>query len=739
MKRTTLLCTVLLACGGSTTGDDGLAVDLSFADDVLPAPPGISWRLSVEWPDGSARREGSYVPGEPLTVPAVPHGPSRQVSVELFTNDGHVYYHGRSEPFDFDGGSQRVAVVLQSSPGGSINIIGAAGAFEDAADITHTRTVTLNIQVDFGTRVRVSHDAITVRDQGEERELTDLMPWAGGGYGYRWEGWQLDATPCCDASQPDPSACAPRNECKQPTSVYAVLFDDDDYPSEILEATIDFDSRNWSCPDGAIGSGVCVPTCGDLLLDPCDRAILVDATSSAAADQQDGITWSTAFSDLQTALGVAAPGDEIWVAAGVYPPDEGPLATDEDSESTFQLKESVGMYGCFSGSEAIRDQRNCAAHETLLWGDLDGEPSINAATAYHVVRAGQVSDATILDGFVITDGYADGGNTDDAGGGMYIRDGQPTIRNCVFRNNSAMRGGGLYADNSAALFVDVTFEDNRALFAGGGVAVRGDHAPTFEDCTFARNRVSGSPSGPDDHWGGAGLNVERTPNASTIALTMHRCRFVGNEATNTPGGAIYSGASLVSSTRTSVFNSLFLGNRAQNGGAVYNQGTGAIELINVTMASNCNSWYRNDAAVPEPVEECLFGDTLFQGTVHNADVSGTVVLANIISWNNAPTELIGTIEATYSCVAGGATGAGNIDCNPSFIDADGADDVPGTVDDDLRLSAGSPAIDAGDNREVPVNGSLDLDGEARFVDDPATTDTGIGAGPVVDMGAYEYH
>jgi hypothetical protein len=76
-----------------------------------------------------------------------------------------------------------------------------------------------------------------------------------------------------------------------------------------------------------------------------------------------------------------------------------------------------------------------------------------------------------------------------------------------------------------------------------------------------------------------------------------------------------------------------------------------------------------------------------------------------------------------------------------FVDPDGEDDVFGTVDDDLRLQPGSPCIDAGTNE--PVLGpdpacTGDLDGNQRFVDDPATGDTGFGDAPIIDMGAYEF-
>ena len=40
-------------------------------------------------------------------------------------------------------------------------------------------------------------------------------------------------------------------------------------------------------------------------------------------------------------------------------------------------------------------------------------------------------------------------------------------------------------------------------------------------------------------------------------------------------------------------------------------------------------------------------------------------------------------------------GAGNLDSDPMFVDADGPDDIAGAADDNLRLMPGSLAIDAG--------------------------------------------
>jgi hypothetical protein len=72
-----------------------------------------------------------------------------------------------------------------------------------------------------------------------------------------------------------------------------------------------------------------------------------------------------------------------------------------------------------------------------------------------------------------------------------------------------------------------------------------------------------------------------------------------------------------------------------------------------------------------------------------------------------------------------------------FLDPDGPDNVLGTEDDDLHLTAGSPCIDAGDNA-APNLPSTDIDGDNRRIDDPTVPDTGNGDPPIVDIGADEF-
>jgi hypothetical protein len=87
-----------------------------------------------------------------------------------------------------------------------------------------------------------------------------------------------------------------------------------------------------------------------------------------------------------------------------------------------------------------------------------------------------------------------------------------------------------------------------------------------------------------------------------------------------------------------------------------------------------------------------------------------------------------TMEVHHSLVegwSGSMGGVGNSGDDPMFVDADGADDIANTEDDDLRFLPVSPAINGGDPDETYLS-ATDLDGHARVL---------CGR---VDMGAYEF-
>jgi len=72
--------------------------------------------------------------------------------------------------------------------------------------------------------------------------------------------------------------------------------------------------------------------------------IHVDADAGGA---NDGTSWEDAFVYLQDALAAAEPGNEIWIAEGVYRPDQGGGVTAGDREARFVVPAGLALYGGF--------------------------------------------------------------------------------------------------------------------------------------------------------------------------------------------------------------------------------------------------------------------------------------------------------------------------------------------------------------------------------------------------------
>ncbi len=119
--------------------------------------------------------------------------------------------------------------------------------------------------------------------------------------------------------------------------------------------------------------------------------IYVDADAPGPA--HDGLSWSTAYTTVQEALVAAASGDEIWVAQGVYYPDEGVGQTDNVLTSTFTLTTGVALYGGFApGVDADEwSERDWETYLTVLSGDLEQNDALTR-TAWSPTRT--ISSAT---------------------------------------------------------------------------------------------------------------------------------------------------------------------------------------------------------------------------------------------------------------------------------------------------------------------------------------------------------
>ena len=292
-----------------------------------------------------------------------------------------------------------------------------------------------------------------------------------------------------------------------------------------------------------------------LLALPAQAAVLyVDASATGAGT---GASWADAYVSLQDALAAARAGDEVWVADGVYRPDEGAAQTEGRRASTFSLKNGVAVYGGFAGGEAAREARDPAANVTVLSGDL-GALGVTGDNAFHVVTASGVGATAVLDGFIVRDGAATGTAQNALGGGLYVRGTDPavgpTLRALTVRTNRASSGGGLYASQAAPLVEGVVFEENQAGGSfdggsGGGAYVEGG-AAVFSGVTFRANTGSS----------GAGLYAT---GAQTVTVQASRFESNGPADYGGVGGGLYGTAPVV------VRDVVFRGNRAYNGAGAY--------------------------------------------------------------------------------------------------------------------------------------------------------------------------
>ncbi len=241
----------------------------------------------------------------------------------------------------------------------------------------------------------------------------------------------------------------------------------------------------------------------------------------------NGTSWDNAFGDLQQAIAAARQmkGAQIWVAAGTYVP-----ASNGDRNASFHIPDGVVLLGGFAGYENSPAQRDWRRNLTVLSGEI-GSPSSLKDNSFTVVYTRNVSSATVVDGFVITAGAANGtgqkGNLTRSGGGWY-NDGSngysnPTVRNCLFVNNYGRDGAGMYniATNGVAnpRIDNCQFISNHADLDGGALFNNGSFgicSPVVTNCLFEENEAS---------YGAGIMNLAETGESRPV---ISHCTFTRN-------------------------------------------------------------------------------------------------------------------------------------------------------------------------------------------------------------------
>jgi len=459
-----------------------------------------------------------------------------------------------------------------------------------------------------------------------------------------------------------------------------------------------------------------------------DTIIFASSTGITSGSCQN---WENAC-DLQYALSIALPNTEIWVKSGTYKPGTNRV-------DTFTLKDGVEIYGGFLGNETDREERDWVSHLTILSGNID---SLDDKNSYHVVTASGTNSTAILDGFVITLGYADGsGPNESNGGGMLNISGSPTIANVIFQNNYVDNdgggmynsngsnptltnivfdgneanqasgaygyGGGMHNDASSPTLANVRFSSNSAVNGGGMSNINGS-APSITQAVFELNQVI--------YFGGGLFN--NTQSAPIIDKTV----FVENNSVR--GGAVFN----IDSTAT-IANTLFHKNTATaRGGAILNLSSNSsitaatISVMNstfyenqVTNADTVGGGLANESSLTLSSIATLVNNIFWGNTALNANLEETQI-ANVKKTGGPDS----TTNTTYNIIQyGGWPGSGNLITDPLFVSAGNSN---------FHLQSSSPAIDNGTIINCPAE---DMEGISR-------PQTGTSGNPICDIGAYEF-
>ena len=322
-----------------------------------------------------------------------------------------------------------------------------------------------------------------------------------------------------------------------------------------------------------------------LLWAATQQAFTQTYVNHAASGNNDGTSWADAYTELATALDNYSEGDEIWVAAGTYLPQQPSVWTGAPRQM-FYIYQDVALYGGFDGTETMLSERDPAANVTILSGDLNGDDVDDDFEANREDNALNVmvidtltTAATVIDGFTLEGGHAD---IDDdyfpnkRGGGIFTW-GAIQVRNCIFQQNYTIwHGGGIYfweEGASSGRVENCLFQHNKCLQSGGGLwasNILGEEL-VVENCQFDNNEANS----------GGGANVLNS------FASFNNCQFTNNLASYGGGLRLVFTAEGAGSQNITVSACDFQGNSAGISGGAINYGTFNNSTDNSVTISGC--------------------------------------------------------------------------------------------------------------------------------------------------------
>jgi uncharacterized repeat protein (TIGR01451 family) len=264
-------------------------------------------------------------------------------------------------------------------------------------------------------------------------------------------------------------------------------------------------------------------------------------------------TATPCHSTVQDAVDAAVAGDEIRVAAGLYP-----IAGSADQ--VVYVDKDLTIRGGYT---------------TDSWDTPDPETNATELTAMGQGRVMVISGTleVTVEGlrltFGDTEGLGDGMPGGESGGGVYVFSATAILRHNWLLNNSAPGGfggggGGLYAHESVLTFKDNVVQDNYGSWGGGLLLY--DTEATVQDSHIEGNEAGGTGSA------GGGIAIIGNSNVSLYGNTL-----VNNDVTFSSGSQ--GGGAYVENSHVIFVDNTIAGNYTRREAAGVGIGSGAVVLL----------------------------------------------------------------------------------------------------------------------------------------------------------------
>ncbi|MEM0896446.1 MAG: choice-of-anchor Q domain-containing protein, partial [Verrucomicrobiota bacterium] len=330
------------------------------------------------------------------------------------------------------------------------------------------------------------------------------------------------------------------------------------------------------------------------------------------------------------------------------------------------------------------------AKSLTLQGDGDISTTLDGNNAYRVIDLPNSPIDVVLDGLTVTRGRPAAGS----GGGIRNRGATLKISNATISDS----GGGIYNQNSGTVSIsNTTISDNTGI-QGGGILNTNNGTVTIFNSTISGNSATGG-------FGGGGIYNENNGVVSVFNSTIS-----GN---STLISAINGGGGILTATGggLTVAHCTITGNSTNVSGGGIHRLAGPATIHNCIIAGNTASSSGPDVS----------GTFTSNGSNFIGDPGGATGFGSDLTFGTTSTTIADLLDVTLADNGG-----------PTLTHA---------------LISGSPAIDTGNNADIPAD-TLDIDGdmdttEAAPFDQrgngfPRLLDGDSNGSSLVDIGAIEF-